>query len=211
MLKSRGFKIPERILKIALLVCATLVLNGCAGLTKSDSVPVSIWWLEPLNASAPAVSDASGESSSTNVLVSVTVVPGLNTANILNLSPNAELSHYSGARWASALPELLGSLIERTLESQGGYRIVSRGTSRDLNRCLLQLEVKAFYAELNHAGSTADVHIAFAGEYSCRGAVNRPLKVDLRTPVQADRLSSIVSSFQSGLNASLTQLLGQID
>lgn len=211
MLKNRVFKISGRILKLGLLVCTTLVLNGCAGLTKSDSAPVSIWWLEPLNESAPAASDASGESSNTNVLVSVTVVPGLNTANILNLSPNAELNHYSGARWAGELPELLSSLVERTLESQGGYQIVNRGTSRNLNRCLLQLEVKAFYAELNHTGSTDDVHIAFTGEYRCQGAASRPLKIDSRTPVKADKLSSIVSSFQSGLNAALKQLLSQID
>ena len=210
MLKNRDFGVPRSVLKLCLVVCATLVLNGCASLTKSDAAPITIWWLEPLTGSEPALSDAAEKAGDINVLVNVTVVPGLNTANILNLSPNAELSHYRGARWAGELPELLNSLVERTLTSRGGYQVVSRRDSRDLNRCVLQFEVKAFYAELNQAGSSEDVHIAFSGEYNCAGAANRLLKVDSRTPVKTNQLSSIVASFQTGLNASLEQLLTQI-
>lgn len=210
MLKNRGFEVSRSAIKLCLVVFATLVLNGCASLTKSDAAPITIWWLEPLTGSEPVQSDTSEKASDINVLVNVVVVPGLNTANILNLSPNAELSHYSGARWAGELPELLNSLVERTLASRGGYQVVSRRDSRDLNRCVLQLEVKAFYAELNQAGSSEDVHIAFSGEYSCAGVANRLLKVDSRTPVTANKLSSIVTSFQTGLDASLEQLLIQI-
>lgn len=185
------------------------LLAGCSGLTKSDAPASSIWWLKPLTASSDTVSSNAGDTS-TNVLVLVSVVPGLDTANILNLSPNAELSNYSGAHWADELPELLNSLIGRTMESRGGYAVVSRRNSRNLDRCLLRLVVEAFYAELDQAGSTEDVHIAYSGEYLCEGAPVRYLEYDSRTPVMAEKMSSIVASFQSGLNESLERLMHQI-
>lgn len=197
-------------LRLGVIVLMALGLSGCSGLTTSDSAAISTWWLEPLAGSGSAVNDSPESSDNTSVLVSVTVVPGLDTANILNLSPNAELNYYTGARWADELPELLNSLVGRTLESQGGYQVVSRRNSLNLDRCILRLEVKAFYAELSQSGKTEDVHISFSGEYSCVGDPSRFFKVDSRTPVKADRIGSIVASFQTGLNSSLEQLLTQI-
>lgn len=210
MLKNNDFEVPRSMLRLCVIVLMALVLSGCGGLTKSDSAAISTWWLEPLPESGSAVNNSPERSDNAIVLVSVTVVPGLDTANILNLSPNAELNYYTGARWADDLPELLNSLVGRTLEAQGGYQVVSRRNSLDLDRCILKLEVKAFYAELSQAGNTEDVHISFSGEYSCEGDPSRFFKVDSRTPVKANRMGSIVASFQTGLNASLAQLLTQI-
>jgi len=210
MLKNNDFEVPRSMLRLCVIVLMALVLSGCGGLTKSDSAAISTWWLEPLPESGSAVNNSPERSDNAIVLVSVTVVPGLDTANILNLSPNAELNYYTGARWADDLPELLNSLVGRTLEAQGGYQVVSRRNSRDLDRCILRLEVKAFYAELSQSGKTEDVHISFSGEYSCEGDPSRFFKVDSRTPVKVEKMGSIVSSFQAGLNAALEQLLAEI-
>ena len=200
----------SRALGVGLAVLFAALISGCSSLTKSDSPAISNWWLKPLQGGGAGAQQNSTADKPTKVLLIVSVVPGLDTANILNLSPDAQLSHYSGARWADEVPELMTSLVARSLEANGNFQVVSRRDSRDLDRCILRLDLSAFYAELNRSGSTEDVHIAYTGEYRCDGEADRPLEFDSRTPVNADKMSSIVASYQTGLNAAIEQLLQQI-
>ena len=207
-LKNRTIGLAISSFMPCVLALSFLLLAGCGSLTRSDAPATSTWWLEPL--AGNGLSDGVDDDDRTSVLVHVSVVPGLDTANILNLSPNAELSYYTGARWTDELPELLNSLIARSLESDGRYQVVSRRNSRNLDRCILRVEVKAFYAELNQAGNTDEVLISMSGAYRCEGAPGREFHIERRTAVSTNKMSTIVAAFQSGLNASLEQILAQI-
>ena len=105
------------------LLPAILAINACSGLTQSDRPATNTWWLEPYT-------DMSGLPSSDPALlvaVSVTVVPGLDTDRILTLSQKSQLNHYSGARWADNLPELLTSMVTRTIQASPRFELAAGG------------------------------------------------------------------------------------
>lgn len=206
MLKNKTIRLPGAAMKLTVFALLTLLLSACSGLTKSNVPAIHTWWLVPLSA------DVAGSASEPiAVLVNVEVIPGLDTADILTLSPNAELSRFTGARWADELPELLRSLAGRSLASTGHYEIFTRRDSPNLHRCQLRLQVKAFYAELSAGGIPQNVRVAMSGEYSCKGvATQRVLEFDKRVPVAADKMGTIVAAFQSGLNQAMTELTSHI-
>ena len=208
MWKNRTARLPGVAMKLTIGVLLTVLLSGCGSLTKSNIPAIHTWWLVPIQANSVA---AASPDASTAVLVNVEVIPGLDTADILTLSPNAELSRFTGARWADELPELLRSLTGRSLASTGQYDIVSRRDSPNLHRCQLRLQVKAFYAELSGSGIPEDVRIAMSAEYYCKNkATRRVLEFDKRIPVNADKMGTIVAAFQSGLNQAMTELSSQM-
>lgn len=207
MLKNRTIRFPDAAIKTVVFVLLAALLSACSGLTKSSVPAIHTWWLVPLSADLTgSANDAKGDQPAA-LLVDVEVVPGLDTADILTLSPNAELSRFTAARWADELPELLRSLTGRSLASTGQFEIVTRSDSTNLHRCQLRLLVKAFYAELSASGIPQDVRIAMSADYSCKGVATRHvLEFDQRIPVSADNMGTIVAAFQSGLNRAMTEL-----
>jgi len=185
---------------ICLLVLA-VSLSACSGLTQSDKPATKTWWLEPYTDMTPA------ESSDPAVLlnVSVTVVPGLDTDQVLTLSDKAELNAYSAARWAEHLPELLSSLSERSLASSGRFAVVSARA-----QCELQLELQAFFADLSPSGETTGVRVAIKGRYQCKGGEAELLHLDALIPVRDERMSVIVSAFQQAVDRVMKDLLGSL-
>ena len=173
-------------------------LSACSGLTQSDKPATKTWWLEPYTDLAPA------ESSDSVLLlnVSVTVVPGLDTDQILTLSDKAQLNSYSAARWAENLPELLSSLSERSLESSGRFEVVSA-----LEQCNLDLELQEFFADLNPSGQTNGVRIAINGRYQCENGEVESLRLNASIPVLDESMSVIVSSFQQAMDRVMKDLL----
>jgi ABC-type uncharacterized transport system auxiliary subunit len=188
----------------------TVFLVGCSSLTKSDAPAANTWWLEPLVAGAVDSGASVATDDRVSVLVDIDVIPGLDTPDILNLAPNAELSRYTGARWADDLPELLRSLVSRSLESTGHYEVVNRRNSRNLDRCQVRLQVQAFYAELSATGSTNNIRVSMIGDYVCNNSDRRVLDFDTRVPVNGDRMGSIVAAFQSGLNQAMEELITRL-
>lgn len=196
---SPTMKILRKLVTSSLLVLV-LGLNACSGLTKSDTPAMKTWWLEPYTEMTP-------DKAADPVLlkVSVTVVPGLDTDRILILSDKAELTHYSGARWAENLPELLASLSKRSLESSGRFEIVSA-----LARCDLDLEIQEFFADLSASGQTTGVRVAIKGRYKCGSVEAMSLYLDAATPVHDERVSAIVTAFQQALDSVMKDLLKQV-
>src|SRR5210317_936070 len=92
------------------LVCISVV-TACSGLTKSDNPVVTTWWLKPYT----GVTQATAPETLLPVNLTVTAIPGLDSDQVLTLSGGAELKPYAGARWADHIPELLTSLIGRSL------------------------------------------------------------------------------------------------
>lgn len=211
MLKNKTVRWPGAPMKITIFVLLATLLSGCGGLTKSNVPAIHTWWLVPLSADMAGSSNAAANDQSTAVLVNVEVIPGLDTAEILTLSPNAELSRFTGARWADELPELLRSLVGRSLASTGHYEIVTRHNSPNLDRCSVNLQVRAFYTELAASGAPQNVRIAMSGQYHCKDTAARSvLEFDKRVPLSSGKMGTIVAAFQSGLNQAMNELISHM-
>ena len=188
------------------LLILTLSVSACGGLTRSDKPATKTWWLEPYVGMAQ-------ESLSDQVLLialSTTVVPGLDTDRILTLSDDAELSQFAAARWADNLPELVTSLIGRTLEASGRFEIVSNRAGGGSEDCDLKLELREFYARLNATGQTIGVQVAIDGRYQCESDEPVSLKLNTLIPVHDDRMSVIVAAFQQAMDSAMRDLLKQL-
>ena len=188
------------------LLILALSVSACGGLTHSDKPATNTWWLEPYTGmtqetpSAPALL----------VAISITVVPGLDTDRILTLSDDAELNQFAAARWADNLPELVTSLVGRTLEASGRFEIVSGRAGGSSENCELQLELQEFFGSLNASGQTIGVQIGIDGRYQCESDEPVSLKLNASIPVHDDRMSVIVAAFQQAMDSAMKDLLEQL-
>ena len=188
------------------LLILTLSMSACGGLTRSDKPATRTWWLEPYVGMTQ-------ESSSDQVLLvalSTTVVPGLDTNRILTLSDDAELSQFAAASWADNLPELVTSLVGRSLEASGRFEIVSGRARGASENCDLELELREFYARLSASGQTSGVRIAIRGRYQCGSAAPVDLHLSASVPVHDERMSVIVAAFQRAMDSVMRDMLEQL-
>lgn len=184
-----------------------LLVSACGGLTRSDKPATKTWWLKPLT----GISQASALARVTRVDLSVRVVPGLDSDRILTLSSAAELNHYGAARWADNLPELMASLIGRTLQATGSFFVVSGSAVGARPDCDLDLEVREFFSEIGPAGQSFAVKVGLDGQYLCRSATPVAIHIQASVPIQAERMSSIVAAFQQGVDMAMRDLLEQLE
>ena len=201
-MKTTKYQNYPAVLLVALL-SSTLLLTACSGLTRSDKPATSTWLLKPYEGGTTATQAV------IDVNISVTVTPGLDSDWILTLSTDAELSHYSGARWADNVPELVTSLTGRTLTESGRFAVVQAQGGGN-NACDLRLEVQEFYASLGSGGQTSDVELAMSGQYQCANAEPVPIKLSASVPVHDERVSVIVAAFQQASNEVMKELLKQL-
>jgi len=204
MWKNRdAVSIPE-IRLIAGFLISVMFISACSGLNRSDKPALTTWWLEPYKSNATVPSTEPPVS----VSVSVTVIPGLDTQQILTLSENAEMNKFAAARWADSLPELTASLVARSLESSGRFEVLSG--SGNTNACDLELEVREFYARLDSSGQTRGVRVAIHGRYLCTGSEPVMIHLNALTPVHDDRMTVIVAAFQQAVDDVMKNLLEAI-
>jgi len=173
-----------------------LFTGACSGLTQSDKPAISTWWLEPYVATSQLVST----DPPVPVALSITVVPGLDSDRILTLSEDAELGQFASARWVDHLPELLASLVERSLQATGRFVIVSESVASRQGNCLLELEFREFFAELGPGGSTNGVRIATHGRFQCGSAMPLVVQSSVTKSVADERLNVIVAAFQQAMD-----------
>ena len=186
----------------ALLVAVpALLLPACGGILTSEQAAKQYYLLQPLEASSPRA-DAGRRHA---LGVAVTAVPGLDTDRILALGADARLNRYSNARWPDHLPEVLTSVLRRSLEATGPYDTqTSSGRAADDWR--LQLEAQRFYGLQDAAGETRSVAIELAGSLSC-GAQDHPVRLTASSSVGEQRLSVVVAAHQAGLDSITRELL----
>ena len=202
-------KNSRRLSSISLLLALllmTLLLAACGGLTRSDKPVTHTWMLMPLEHSV----QASSSEPVTSVVVSVEVVPGLDTDRILTLSEDAELNYFAAARWVDHIPEMLESLTGRTLQASGNFMVLSSHVGGGHEDCDLHLEVQEFFAFSGSPGSDFEVRIAFGGQYSCRSGKSKPIRVRASIPVYEGNMRTIVAAFQKGTDEVMTDLLANI-
>jgi len=178
-----------------------LSLASCGGLTTSDKPVTRTWMLMPLAQPARTGTAATV----TTIDLSVVAVPGLDTDKILTLSAEAELNSYAGARWADHTPEMFDSLIRRTLQESGKFKVVTSQAD-----CELRLEVQAFFAYTASSGPGAEIRIELDGQYSCQSEQANPIHLQASIPVHEGRMGMIVSAFQTGINKVMDDLLADL-
>lgn len=188
------------------LLFMSLLLNACGGLTKSDKAPVISWWLEPFT--AQAIETTSEPLVSVNVAVKV--VPGLDTDQILALSEAAAIRPYSSARWVDNLPDLIDSLVSRTLTASGRFDLGPGHDGNDTVNCDLQLELTDFFGLLNASAQTTEVRVVIEGRYQCDSGSSLPLNLEASIPLEDKRMSVIVAAFQQATDAVLKDMLDQL-
>jgi len=182
-----------------------LVTGACAGLTQSDKPAISKWWLEPYVAGVQAVADAP-----VNVAISVRVVPGLDTDRILTLSDDAELGQFASARWVDHVPELVTSLLERSLQATGQFAVVSESAASRPENCLLELELREFFADIGPGERVTGVRVSSHGNFQCDAATPVVIHSNVSIPVADERMRVIVAAFQRAMNKMTQEILDKI-
>jgi ABC-type uncharacterized transport system auxiliary subunit len=189
---------------IIVLLLAPLAAAACSGILTSDEPPRQEYLLMPLTAAAPAT-DPAGPT----VALSVSAVPGLDTNQILALGSDARLNHYANARWADHLPEVLTSVLRRSLATSGHFSNVDGSSHAREADQVVTLEAQAFYGIRAAGGDTTSVQVRMAGSVRC-GDDSEALSMEASAPVGDQRLSTLVAAHQSGLDDATRQLLKQL-
>jgi ABC-type uncharacterized transport system auxiliary subunit len=180
-----------------------LLLQACSGILTSEQAAKQYYLLVPLT--GPGSGAAAGRQP---LDVAVTAVPGLDTDRILALGADARLNRYSNARWPDHLPEVLTSVLRRSLEAAGGYDTrATMGQSGDGWR--LHLEARQFYGKQDTAGATRSVVVELAGWLECSNQ-NYPVNLNASGAVSEQRLSVVVAAHQAGLDSATRDLLEQV-
>ena len=188
---------------VVCMLAITWLLSACSSLTRSDKPVVTTWWLEAYT----DVAQVTDEQSPIPVRVSVSTIPGLDSKQILNLAHDAALKPYAGARWTDHPPELLRSLIGRSIEASGRLTETSGGGEP----CDLNLELREFFTDLNSAGRTTGARVALVGWYRCDDAQAIVIDSKVFIPVADDRMSVIVAAFQDAVDQVSQEIIKQID
>lgn len=179
-----------------------LLLAGCGNILTSQQPVRHHYLLSPYQA-APTHAD---QHAAPELTLSLTAIPGLDTDRILALGTDARLNHYANARWPDHLPEVLASVIRRSLEATARYTAVRAAEPGATEDWALNLEVREFYGIQDASGATAAVRVALAGTLSC-GGTTHALSLSEATPVAEERLAAVVAAHQAGLDGVTRQLI----
>jgi len=184
---------------------ALLLLTACSGIMDSAQPAKRIYMLMPLSGSPTAATDETKPALS----FTLDAVPGLDTDWIQALGSDASLTRYANARWPDHLPEVLSSVIQRSLASSGRFSAVEQSSHARGDAWMLHLEVEKFYGLQDTAGETTSVITQVAGSMQC-GNHGGSFTLSDSVAVGTERLSSVVAAHQQGLNNVTQQLLKKI-
>ena len=190
---------------ITSLLFLTAFITACGGVLTSEHPVRQTYLLEP---SSLESTDSAGDPWPALEL-SVKAVPGLNTDHIQALSTDASLKHYANARWADFLPEVLSSVIRRSIASTGQFESVSTTTAPRRDDWSLILEVQQFYGIQDYAGTTSSVAVSFEEVLACREQIHQ-LHLSFSRPVSEERLSVVVKAHQQALDDATKQLVSEL-
>ncbi len=195
----------NRILATISLLAATFFITACSAVLTSEQAPEQIYLLEPLSATV----SETGSVPRPSLTLSVNAVPGLDTDRIQAINLDSRLNQYANAHWADHLPEVLSSVLRRSLVSSGQFNAVRTGRSPDPPDWTLALEIQKFYGVLNSAGSTAEIAAELEGLLQCNDE-QHAVQLSSSIPVHEERLSVVVKAHQQALDGITQQLLKEI-
>ena len=181
-------------------------ISACSALTQSDKPATKRWWLEPYQVEVAGNPAGMPET----VVLSVTAIPGLDTDRILTLSDDAELSQFAAARWVDHLPELVTSLIERSLQATGQFEVVTERTASRPGNCLLELELREFFADIAPGGALSTVRVAIKGSFRCESTAPVVFQSGASVPIASERMSAVVAAFQQAMDSVTLDIVNKI-
>lgn len=177
----------------------TLLLSACL----SQEPPANIY---VLNAPAPAT--GGDKINKTLEVAAPTAAPGLGTERIaLKHSPNT-LDFYAGARWPRPLPEVVQSIVIKTLEQDGQFSSVSddeTGTSEDL---IVSILIQDFQAEYTTKGEPPEIQVTLSTKIS-DAATHKILGsfiVSKSLAAKSNTVADIIHAFDRSLQQSLSEI-----
>jgi ABC-type uncharacterized transport system auxiliary subunit len=188
------------------LFVVSLLLAACSGVMDSAQPAKQYYMLVPWSGAAGTASPVPGPALS----MTVSAVPGLDTDRVQALSSDARLNQYANARWPDHLPEVLTSVMKRSLASSNRFSAIEESGRASDDGWLLILEVQQFYGIQNASGDTSRVIVELTGSIECnddRGSFT----LSDSNPVGDERLSAVVAAHQRGLDDVTRQLLDQIN
>jgi len=187
------------------LLAITVQITACSGILTSETAARQNYLLEPYTGYSGAETGEAWPA----LVISVSAVPGLDTDHIQALGTDARLIQYANARWADFLPEVLTSLLRRSLTSTGRFAAVKTKPGKATNQWSLELEVQQFYGILDAANGTSSVQVRFEGNLHCRDQQHQ-LQLNASKPVPEDRLAAVVRAHQQALDDTSRQLMQSI-
>jgi ABC-type uncharacterized transport system auxiliary subunit len=187
------------------LAAMSMLLTACSGVMDSKQPARQYYMLTPYSGAAEAASPAQGPELS----MTVSAVPGLDTDRVQALRSDARLNQYANARWPDHLPEVLTSVMKRSLMATDRFSAIEESTRASGDGWLLALEVQQFYGIRNAAGDTSAVRVEMAGSIECNG-IHGTFTLSDFNQVADQRLSAVVAAHQQGLDDVTRQLLEQI-
>jgi ABC-type uncharacterized transport system auxiliary subunit len=193
-------------LMLAALAAILSLAAGCSGVLDSAQPARQVYMLMPLPGSASGTSDENRP----ELWIDLSAVPGLDTDWVQALGSDATLTRYSNARWTDSLPEVLASVLQRSLATSGKFSAVGLSSHATNGGWLLRVEIESFYGLQNADGVTNSVAVSFSGSIECAGK-RHAFALNEKVSVGAQRVSSVVAAHQQGLNAITEQLLTTID
>lgn len=123
------------------------------------------------------------------------------------VQPGHRFDHYAGVRWSEPAPDMLQSLLVRTLQAGGRFETVVAAPSRVPTDLQLVAELRRFEARHSSADSppVVDVELQFT-LVAARGGwrVPGPL-ASAQVPAAADRRAEVVAAFQQATAEVLAQ------
>lgn len=190
---------------LPLVLLPLMLFTACAGVLTSEQPARQNYLLRPYEATAAPADGAARP----GLLLQLDVVPGLDTDRILALDADARLNHYANARWPDHLPEVLASVLRRSLESSGRFGSVEVAAAGAPDAWTLELELREFYGIRDAGGMTSSVRAGLAGHLACGGETHA-LSAAESAPVAEERLATVVAAHQAALDGVTRQLLERI-
>ncbi|MDT8320279.1 MAG: ABC-type transport auxiliary lipoprotein family protein [Xanthomonadales bacterium] len=191
---------------LASLILCTSLASGCSGILTSDQPARQYYLLKPLETAPRASTDAERPV----LRLSVGAVPGLDTDRILALGPDARLQRYANACWPDHLPEVLTSVMARSMAATGRFSVHERFESGSDDAWALAIEARQFYGLRSAAEGTSAVQVELVGQIECGGSRHEVGAVE-SVPVGVEHLADIVAAHQAGLDRVTRDLIAQIE
>lgn len=191
--------------QLSIILMSLFGIAACAGILETDQPAERTYWLKPLIVQG---ADAAGDSMP-SLVVTVRAAPGLDTDRMLILQSGARLNHYEAARWPDNVPEVLESLLRRTVESTGDYARVSGGRGTRSADWQLELEVREFYTVAASSAGTSKVRVALSGYVNCHDT-DHVISLLANVDLYDERLSVIVAAHEKALHDVSRQMVSQL-
>lgn len=181
------------------------LVTGCSGVLESGKPARQVYMLH----SSSVTSGASASEPVGSLVLSVHVVPGLDTDQVQVLGTDARLLPAANARWADNLPEVFTSVTRRYLSNTRQFKSVHVGSIARPDEWLVELELQAFYGTQGSSGATTGVDLKLEVMVRCNEQ-QHVREIEQQAGVAGDTLATLVAAHQQALDAAVRELPGLI-